>query len=73
MVASPTGCPGQDARSLTVAELSCPKCAYAIEFFSDERVRTCPQCGERVPRIPSANCAEWCSAAAECEAMRSLS
>ena len=63
-------CPGQDGRSLTAEELPCPQCGYAVEFFSDERTRKCPSCGTRVGRVPTNNCAEWCSAAATCALLR---
>ena len=63
-------CPGQDARSLSAEDLPCPKCLYKIEFFSDEKSRTCPQCGYRLTRDLFGNCAEWCSAAATCAILR---
>lgn len=57
-------------RFLTVHELACPQCGYNVEFFSDERARTCPKCGTKVNRQPSANCADWCPSAASCALLR---
>jgi len=37
--------PDRDDRTLAAEELPCPKCGYAIEFFSDEESRHCPRCG----------------------------
>ena len=63
-------CPGRDGRSLTAEELSCPGCGYDVEFFSDEKVRTCPACGFRVNRAASSDCGQWCPKAAECGLLR---
>ena len=67
-----SGCPGQDARSLTVDDLPCPHCSYDVEFFSDEKVRKCPKCGFRVLRERNGNCADWCPAAATCAMLRGV-
>jgi len=64
------GCPGQDGRSLTAQDVSCPKCGYLVEFFSDEKARVCRKCGHRVVRERMANCADWCSAAGTCAILR---
>lgn len=66
----PSGCPGQDARSLTAEEIACPNCGYLVEFFSDEKARTCMQCKTRVTRERTGDCADWCSAAATCAILR---
>ncbi len=29
-----------------VTEISCPKCGYEIEFFSDDAKRKCKKCGQ---------------------------
>jgi ssDNA-binding Zn-finger/Zn-ribbon topoisomerase 1 len=65
-----SGCPGQDARSLTSEDLPCPKCGYSVEFFSDEKGRACPRCGYRVTRERMGDCADWCQAAATCAILR---
>lgn len=66
------GCPGQDARALTVHDLPCPKCSYDVEFFSDEAARKCPKCGFRVLRERNGNCADWCPSAATCAMLRGM-
>lgn len=69
-MADMAGCPGQDARSLTAEDVDCDKCGYSVEFFSDEKSRTCRQCGNRVTRERTGNCADWCSAAGTCAILR---
>lgn len=59
-------CPGSDMRAITADEVTCPNCGSSVELFSDERMRRCPSCGERVAREAAPACAEWCSAAASC-------
>jgi DNA-directed RNA polymerase subunit RPC12/RpoP len=66
----PSGCPGQDARSLTAEDIACPECGYPVEFFSDEKARACRRCGHRVTRERTGDCADWCSAAATCAILR---
>ena len=51
-------CDGRDGRRLSAEELSCPKCGYAIEFFSDEIARHCPSCGFKHFRGGSSDCAQ---------------
>jgi HD superfamily phosphodiesterase len=63
-------CPGQDRRYFKpedVYELACEGCGRAVEFFKDDAVRRCPQCGRRMvnPKV-SQGCAQWCSHAREC-------
>lgn len=63
-------CPGQDLRCLRpddVFEVACAACGRGVEFFRDDRSRTCPGCGCRVenPRI-DLSCAEWCQYAEAC-------
>ncbi|MEI7813686.1 MAG: phosphohydrolase [Coriobacteriia bacterium] len=65
-----SGCPGQDARSLTAEDVPCPECSYDVEFFSDENARKCPRCGYRVMRERNGNCADWCPAAGTCAMLR---
>ena len=64
------GCPGQDLRWLQIHQIACPSCGYEVEFFSDERARTCPACGVRVDRLRETNCADWCASAATCALLR---
>ena len=70
MAGPSAGCPGQDLRWLKIDELTCSTCGNSVEFFSDERARTCPVCGTKVDRLRETNCAEWCSAAATCALLR---
>ena len=63
-------CPGQDMRYWTpedIFDVKCPGCDYSIEFWKDEPVRICKQCGREVrnPRI-DLGCAKWCKFAKEC-------
>ena len=63
-------CPGQDQRSWTpdaIFDVPCPHCGREIEFWKDEAVRVCRDCGQRVrnPRI-DLGCATWCAAAEAC-------
>ena len=63
-------CPGQDSRFWKpedIYEIACAHCGYLIEFFKNDGVRLCSQCGNRVvnPRV-SVGCALWCKQAKEC-------
>ena len=59
-------CPGGELRHLTAEDVACQACGAAVEMFSDEQKRTCPQCGHRVTRETAPACASWCAAAKEC-------
>lgn len=63
-------CPGQDTRywkAEDIFDLKCPSCGKEMEFFKDEPMRCCPECGHEVrnPRI-NLGCAKWCKFAKEC-------
>lgn len=63
-------CPGQDSRffkAQDVAEVTCPECGRAMEFWPDELMRRCPGCGRRTsnPRL-NLRCLEWCAHAEAC-------
>ncbi len=63
-------CPGQDMRYWTaddIFDVRCPYCDNEIEFWKDEPIRMCRECGMEVrnPRI-NLGCAKWCKSAAEC-------
>ena len=53
--------------------VECPKCGTAIEYFKDDRRRTCPGCGATVlnPRFDN-GCAVWYAAAENCSIMRGV-
>ena len=63
-------CPGQDKRFWKlkdIIEVKCPYCGEEIEFWKDDPMRYCYDCGELInnPAI-NLNCAKWCKMAAEC-------
>ena len=63
-------CPGQDQRFWKpgdIFEVKCPICGHSVEFFKDEPLLKCNQCGNFVsnPRI-DLSCAKWCKYAAQC-------
>ena len=63
-------CPGQDTRfwqEKDIREVQCPYCASTIEFWRDDPMRYCSNCGEIVsnPQI-NLSCAKWCKMAKEC-------
>jgi len=63
-------CPGQDTRFWTaddVAQVACHGCGTSVEFWKDEGLRRCPNCGVRVrnPKVES-GCAKWCAFAEQC-------
>lgn len=63
-------CPGQDMRYWKPGDIydaPCPKCGAAVEFFKDDAVRICRNCGTQAanPRRNPA-CAAWCVRAKEC-------
>jgi len=63
-------CPGQDTRywiPSDIFEIPCKKCGYEVEFFKDDIVRNCENCGQRMlnPR-KDLGCAESCSFSEKC-------
>jgi anaerobic ribonucleoside-triphosphate reductase len=63
-------CPGQDTRYWTpddIYEVLCPHCDSSMEFFKDESVLPCPDCGKEVrnPKI-DLGCATWCASGEQC-------
>ena len=68
-------CPGQDGRSLRAedfAEVRCSGCGHTVEFWPDEFLRKCRQCGRPVtnPKL-NIGCLAWCRYGAACaERMR---
>jgi len=32
----------------SIYEIECPLCKFLIEFFKDDKKRSCPKCGEKV-------------------------
>lgn len=63
-------CPGQDTQFWTpedLYEVPCPICSAGVEFFKDDVIRRCGNCGHlfRNPRLDLA-CAEWCAYADQC-------
>ena len=68
-------CPGQDLRQKkiedVVCNLPCPVCGDDVEFFFDDKSRTCPNCKTKIEKRDEAllkdfGCASWCQAAEEC-------
>jgi len=63
-------CPGQDSRNWKpgdIFETPCPKCGGTVEFFKDEPMRTCKQCGHRFPNPRTDfGCAAYCKFAEQC-------
>ena len=63
-------CPGQDSRFWkpdAIFEAKCPKCGHTVEFFKDDTVRKCSQCGHRFinPNMDF-GCASYCEYAEQC-------
>ena len=59
-------CPGRSGlRRLDSVIVPCPDCTRLVEFFTDEIKRRCA-CGRVLLRDAVPQCAEWCSAAAQC-------
>lgn len=63
-------CPGQDSRNWKPGDIfdkPCPKCGSAVEFFKDEPVRRCKNCGHRFvnPKMDF-GCAAYCRFAEQC-------
>ncbi len=68
-------CPGQDLSRKkpdeVVYNLPCPSCRAEVEFFYDDKVRLCPECGSQVRKsdpqlLKDFGCADWCEAAEKC-------
>jgi endogenous inhibitor of DNA gyrase (YacG/DUF329 family) len=68
-------CPGQDLSRKkledVVCNLPCPSCGSEVEFFFDDKIRICPQCGNKVSKndiqlLRDFGCADWCVAAEKC-------
>lgn len=59
-------CPGQDKRLAKAESITCSRCGYVAEIFSDEIKVSCPKCKNLIckKRLPS--CVDWCKAAREC-------
>ena len=63
-------CPGQDTRFWKpedIFEIACGHCGQPVEFFKNDGLRYCTQCGSRVvnPKV-SVGCAQWCEHARDC-------
>ena len=63
-------CPGQDRRFWQlkdIVEVKCPYCTSTIEFWKDDPMRYCSDCGEIInnPQL-NLSCAKWCAMAKEC-------
>lgn len=66
---------GADRRPAGPARISlfaCPQCGRTVEFWPDELVRRCPECGCRIENSEAATrCMDWCPHAGQwMEAMR---
>ncbi len=63
-------CPGQDSRYWkgdAIYEMKCPHCGVTMEFFKDDPVRRCSNCGKQVPNPRlDFGCATYCPYAKEC-------
>lgn len=59
-------CPGQDFRKVQAESITCVRCGYATEIFSDEIKVKCPKCKNLIckERLPS--CVDWCKVAKDC-------
>lgn len=63
-------CPGQDSRNWKPGDIfdkPCPRCGSNVEFFKDEPVRRCKNCGHRFvnPKMDF-GCAAYCRFAEQC-------
>ncbi len=63
-------CPGQDSRFWredAIFEVKCPKCGNEVEFFKDDTMRKCPNCGHKFlnPHMDF-GCAVYCPYAEQC-------
>jgi len=63
-------CPGQDSRYWkpgAIFDTKCPECGHEVEFFKDDTMRRCKNCGHRFlnPGIDF-GCASYCKYADQC-------
>ena len=63
-------CPGQDSRYWkpgAIFDAKCPECGHEVEFFKDDTMRRCKNCGHRFlnPDIDF-GCASYCKYADQC-------
>ncbi|MFW6052714.1 MAG: HD domain-containing protein [Desulfosalsimonas sp.] len=63
-------CPGQDSRFWkpgAIFEVECPECGKPVEFFKDDTMRKCGNCGHRFanPKMDF-GCAAYCRFAEQC-------
>jgi HD superfamily phosphodiesterase len=63
-------CPGQDSRYWkpeAIFDTKCPECGHEVEFFKDDTMRRCKNCGHRFlnPGIDF-GCASYCKYAEQC-------
>ena len=63
-------CPGQDTRYWkpgAIFEVKCPQCGSDVEFFQDDTVRKCSNCGRKFvnPKVDF-GCASYCQYAEQC-------
>ena len=63
-------CPGQNTRYWkpeAIFNVQCPKCGRKVEFFKDDTIRKCKNCGHRFLN-PTMNfgCASYCQFAEQC-------
>jgi hypothetical protein len=67
-------CPGQDFRfwrSEDIYEVPCPACEKPVEFFKNDVLRKCGNCGYQFPNPKlDIGCAEWCPHADKCIAVQ---
>ncbi|MCF8025312.1 MAG: HD domain-containing protein [Desulfobacteraceae bacterium] len=63
-------CPGQDSRYWkpgAIFETECPECGKPVEFFKDDTMRKCGNCGHRfVNPNMDFGCAAYCKFAKDC-------
>ena len=63
-------CPGQDTQYWkpgAIYDAKCPKCEQIVEFFKDDTMRKCSNCGHRFinPQLDF-GCASYCQFAEQC-------
>ena len=59
-------CPGQDSRKAQAESITCIRCGYAAEIFSDEIKVRCPKCENLICKEKLSSCVDWCKAAKNC-------